>query len=108
MVIVPRESLGTGIAAGWLLLAMTVPLGYALSQVLITFIRPAATTSMQLTTGVLLTAALIFLPGMLIVDGHLDLAIDTLLAQYGHLGRSPVWPYCAPLLGHCLRRVHAR
>ena len=69
LVIVPRESLGTGIAAGWLLLAMTVPLGYALSQVLITFIRPAATTSMQLTTGVLLTAALIFLPVMLIVDG---------------------------------------
>ena len=69
VVIVPRESLGTGLAAGWLLLAMTAPLGYALNNVMISFIRPAATTSMQLSTGVLLTVALIFLPVMLIVDG---------------------------------------
>lgn len=69
VVIVPRESLGTGLAAGWLLLAMTAPLGYALNNVMISLIRPAATTSMQLSTGVLLTAALIFSPVMLIVDG---------------------------------------
>jgi drug/metabolite transporter (DMT)-like permease len=68
-IIVPRESLGTGIAAGWLLLAMVAPLGYALNNVMIPFIRPPATTSMQLSTGVLLMAALILLPVMLIVDG---------------------------------------
>jgi drug/metabolite transporter (DMT)-like permease len=69
LIILPRESLGTGITAGWLLLAMAAPLGYALNNVMIPFIRPPATTSMQLSTGVLLAAALIFLPVMLIVDG---------------------------------------
>ena len=69
MIIVPRESLGTGIAAGWLLLAVAAPLGYATNNVMIPFIRPPATTSMQLSTGLLLMAALILLPVMLIVDG---------------------------------------
>ena len=69
VIIVPRESLGTGIAAGWLLLAMAAPLGYALNNVMIPFIRPPATTSMQLSTGVLLTSTLILFPVMLIIDG---------------------------------------
>ncbi len=69
MIIVPRESLGTGIAAGWLLLAVAAPLGYATNNVMIPFIRPPATSSMQLSTGLLLMAALILLPVMLIVDG---------------------------------------
>jgi hypothetical protein len=44
-------------------------LGYAINNVMIPFIRPPATTSMQLSTGVLLVASLVLLPVMLIVDG---------------------------------------
>ncbi len=69
VIILPRESLGTGIAAGWLILAVVAPLGYAINNVMIPFIRPPATTSMQLSTGVLLVASLVLLPVMLIVDG---------------------------------------
>jgi drug/metabolite transporter (DMT)-like permease len=69
MIILPRESLGTGVAAVWLLLAVAAPLGYAINNVTIPFIRPPATSSMQLSTGVFLMAALILLPVMLIVDG---------------------------------------
>ena len=45
------------------------PLGYALNNVAVPFLRPPATTSLQLSTGVLAVGAIILLPVMLIVDG---------------------------------------
>ena len=69
IIVLPAGSLGTGVAAGWLILALAAPLGYALNNVAVPFLRPPATNSLQLSTGVLVVGAIVLLPVMLIVDG---------------------------------------
>jgi drug/metabolite transporter (DMT)-like permease len=69
IIVLPAGSLGTGVAAGWLILALVAPLGYALNNVAVPFLRPASTNSLQLTTGVLAVGAIVLLPVTLIVDG---------------------------------------
>ena len=69
IIVLPAGSLGTGVAAGWLILALVAPLGYAMNNVAVPFLRPPATNSLQLSTGVLVVGAIVLLPVMLIVDG---------------------------------------
>ena len=57
IIVLPAGSLGTGVAAGWLILALAAPLGYALNNVAVPFLRPPATNSLQLSTGVFWSSA---------------------------------------------------
>jgi drug/metabolite transporter (DMT)-like permease len=69
IIVLPEGSLGAGVSAGWLILALAAPLGYAVNNVAVPFLRPAATNSLQLSTGVLVVGAIVLLPVTLIVDG---------------------------------------
>ncbi len=55
--------------SAWLLLGLIAPLGYAFNNIAVVFLRPAETTSLHLSTGVLLVATIMLLPVMLVVDG---------------------------------------
>ncbi len=86
LIILPRDSLGTGVSAGWLVIVLAAPIGYAINNVMVPFLRPAATSSMQLSTGVLLVAALVLLPVMLIFDGPIMITSFSAIAVW-----STIW-----------------
>jgi len=69
LIVLPAGSLGAEFSPAWLLLGLVAPLGYALNNIAVVFLRPAQTTSLHLSTGVLLVATVVLLPVMLVVDG---------------------------------------
>lgn len=69
LIVLPSGSLGAGFSPAWLLLGLIAPLGYAINNIAVVILRPAETTSLHLSTGVLLAATVILLPVMLVVDG---------------------------------------
>ena len=69
LIVLPAGSLGAEFSPAWLLLGLVAPLGYALNNIAVVFLRPAQTTSLDLSTGVLLVATVVLLPVMLVVDG---------------------------------------
>ncbi|MCH8183947.1 MAG: DMT family transporter [Proteobacteria bacterium] len=69
LIVLPAGSLGEGFSPAWLLLGLIAPLGYAMNNIAVVFLRPAQTTSLHLSTGVLLVATVVLLPVMLVVDG---------------------------------------
>ncbi len=69
LIVLPAGSLGEGFSPAWLLLGLTAPLGYAINNIAVVFLRPPQTTSLHLSTGVLLVATVVLLPVMLAVDG---------------------------------------
>lgn len=69
IIILPSGSLGAGFSPAWLILGLVAPLGYAINNIAVAFLRPAETTSLQLSTGVLLVSTVVLLPVMLIVNG---------------------------------------
>ena len=69
LIVLPSGSLETGFSPAWLLLGLIAPLGYAMNNIAVVFLRPEKTTSLHLSTGVLLVASVVLLPVMLVVDG---------------------------------------
>lgn len=69
LIVLPAGSLGEGFSPAWLLLGLIAPLGYAMNNIAVVFLRPAHTTSLHLSTGVLLVSSVVLLPVMLAVDG---------------------------------------
>lgn len=69
IIVLPSGSLGAGFSPAWLLLGLIAPLGYAANNIAVVFLRPAETTSLQLSTGVLLVSSIVLLPVMLAVEG---------------------------------------
>ncbi len=69
LIVLPAGSLGVGFSPAWLLLGLIAPLGYAINNIAVVLLRPAQSTSLHLSTGVLLAATIILLPVMLVVDG---------------------------------------
>ncbi len=69
LIVLPAGSLGAEFSPAWLLLGLVAPLGYAANNISVVFLRPAQTTSLHLSTGVLLVATVVLLPVMLVVDG---------------------------------------
>jgi drug/metabolite transporter (DMT)-like permease len=53
----------------WFLVALVAPLGYAVNNVVVALIRPAETTTLQLSTGVLVFATIVMFPFMWAIDG---------------------------------------
>ena len=53
----------------WFLVALIAPLGYAVNNVVVALIRPAETTTLQLSTGVLVFATIVMFPFMWAIDG---------------------------------------
>lgn len=69
LIVLPAGSLGTGFSPAWLILGLIAPLGYAMNNIAVVFLRPAHTTSLHLSTGVLVVSSIVLLPVMLVVDG---------------------------------------
>lgn len=60
---------GTDVSGLWFLVALVAPLGYAVNNVVVALIRPAETTTLQLSTGVLVFATIVMFPFMWAIDG---------------------------------------
>lgn len=61
--------LGGDVAGVWFLVALIAPLGYAVNNVVVALIRPAETTTLQLSTGVMVFATVVMFPFMWAIDG---------------------------------------
>ena len=61
--------LGGDVSGMWFLVALIAPLGYAVNNVVVALIRPAETTTLQLSTGVLVFATVVMFPFMWAIDG---------------------------------------
>lgn len=60
---------GGDVSGLWFLVALIAPLGYAVNNVVVALIRPAETTTIQLSTGVLVFGAVVMFPFMWAIDG---------------------------------------
>jgi len=61
--------LGGNVSGLWFLVALIAPLGYAINNVVVALIRPAESTTLQLSTGVLVFATVMMFPFMWAIDG---------------------------------------
>jgi drug/metabolite transporter (DMT)-like permease len=82
LIVLPRGSLPSPDMAGWVLLALLGPLGFAMNNVAVALLRPAASTSATLSAGVLIVSAVVLLIIMLAVEGFVwigDLSTNAIL-----------------------------
>lgn len=83
LIVLPEESLPHPEMAGWLLAALVVPLAFATNNVFIASTRPVEAASPTLACGMLLAAAIITFPIMLIADGFYAFWQAPAAAQWG-------------------------
>jgi drug/metabolite transporter (DMT)-like permease len=69
LIVLPEESLPNSEMAGWMIAALLVPIAYALANVVAARSRPVDSASSTLACGLLISAAIITFPIMLIEDG---------------------------------------
>jgi len=84
LIVLPKGGLPSPDMAGWLLLALLGPLGFAMNNVSVALLRPAASTSATLSAGVLIVSAAVLFVIMLAVEGFVwvgDLGSDAVLGM---------------------------
>jgi len=69
LIVLPEGSLPSPEAAGWLILALLAPIGFAANNVSVAVLRPPASTSIGLSGGVLLVASAVMFVIMLVFEG---------------------------------------
>ena len=83
LIVLPEESLPSPEMAGWMLAALLVPVAYALANVIAAKARPPDSASSTLACGLLISAAIITFPLMLIEDGFYGFWQAPPAAQWG-------------------------
>lgn len=73
LIVLPEGGLPSRETAGWVVLALLAPLGFAANNVAVAVLRPPASTSIGLSVGVLLVAAAVMFVVMLAWDGFVGL-----------------------------------
>lgn len=81
IIVLPRGSLPAPDMAGWVLLALLGPLGFAMNNVSVALLRPASSTSATLSAGVLIVSAVVLFVIMLAAEGFVWI---------GNLGRDAI------------------